>query len=83
LLLKIYEKDTIINISQGAVRNFTINPEGVQFNVSFSGVFRNLKVLFNNIAAIYALETGEGVMLFSTPLISFKNTHTNFEVRVL
>ena len=52
--------EIVLNISQGATRNLTINNELVQFSARFNGVSREVAVPMYSIQGIFARENGQG-----------------------
>jgi stringent starvation protein B len=52
----------VLNISPGAVQGLMINNEAVSFNARFAGVSQNVYVPIVAVLAIYAKETGEGMV---------------------
>jgi stringent starvation protein B len=52
----------VLNISPGAVQGLMINNEAMSFNARFSGVTQNIYVPIVAVLAIYAKETGEGMV---------------------
>ena len=59
-----YVKDgqIILNLSPIATGNFILNNKEIQFSARFSGVSRNICVPMGAAVAIYARESGDGVM---------------------
>ncbi len=64
-----YVKDGMIllNIGPGAVRDLHIDNEWVSFSARFGGVAQEVFVPVDNVLAIYARETGEGMALRPPP----------------
>ena len=52
----------VLNISPSAVQGLMINNEAISFNARFSGVTQNIYVPIVAVLAIYAKETGEGMV---------------------
>jgi stringent starvation protein B len=52
----------VLNISPGAVQGLMINNEAMSFNARFAGVTQNIYVPIVAVLAIYAKETGEGMV---------------------
>ena len=52
----------IFNISGDAVRNILVNNEGAAFTARFAGVTREIRIDMTDIAAIFARETGRGLI---------------------
>jgi len=62
------EGQIVLNIGPNAVRNLQMDNEWVSFSARFGGVSQDILVPVLNVLAIYARETGEGmVFLASTP----------------
>jgi len=59
-----YVKDgqIVLNISPTAVQGLMINNDAVSFNARFAGVTQNIYVPIVAVLAIYAKETGEGMV---------------------
>lgn len=55
----------VLNINPGAVRNLTINQEGLFFNARFGGVPMDVFAPLVSIMAIYAKENGQGMVFGS------------------
>ena len=53
----------VLNIHPNAVRDLSMGDEFVSFNARFAGVAQQLFVPVEAVRAIYAKETGEGIML--------------------
>lgn len=60
-----YVKDgmIVLNIGPNAVRDLTIDNEWVSFSARFGGIAQEVFVPVENVLAIYARETGEGLVL--------------------
>ncbi len=56
----------VLNIGPNAVRNLQMDNEWVSFSARFGGVAHEILVPVGNVVAIYARETGEG-MVFAPP----------------
>ena len=52
----------VLNVSPGAVRDLLINNEAMSFNARFAGVTQNVFVPIVAVLAVYAKETGEGMV---------------------
>lgn len=52
----------VLNISPSAVQGLMINNEAMSFNARFAGVTQNIYVPIVAVLAIYAKETGEGMV---------------------
>lgn len=52
----------VLNISPSAVRDLLIDNEAMSFNARFAGVTQNVYVPIVAVLAIYAKETGEGMV---------------------
>ncbi|TDQ57375.1 stringent starvation protein B [Mesocricetibacter intestinalis] len=59
-----YVKDgqIVLNLAPGAVGNFHLSNEGIQFNARFQGIARDIYIPMGAALAIYARENGDGVM---------------------
>lgn len=57
----------VLNIGPNAVRNLQMDNEWVSFSARFGGVSHDILVPVPNVLAIYARETGEGMVF---PLVS-------------
>ena len=59
-----YVKDgqIVLNISPGAVRNFAVSNEAVEFSARFGGVPTQVYVPIVAVLAIYARENGQGMV---------------------
>lgn len=55
----------VLNISPTAVQGLLINNEAMSFNARFAGVTQNIYVPIVAVLAIYAKETGEGMVFGS------------------
>lgn len=62
-----YVKDgkIVLNISMIAANNLFISENGIQFGARFSGKHYNIDVPLENVMAIYAKESGEGIFFDS------------------
>ncbi len=56
----------VLNIGPNAVRNLQMDNEWLSFSARFGGVAQEILVPVGNVSAIYARETGEG-MVFAVP----------------
>jgi stringent starvation protein B len=58
-----YIKDgmIVLNVAPGAVRNFHMDNEWVTFSARFGGMSHSIEIPVENVIAIYARETGEGM----------------------
>lgn len=52
----------ILNISPRSIGQYVVNDEAIRFNARFQGMLRDVYVPFGAAEAIYAQETGDGVM---------------------
>ena len=52
----------VLNVSPSAVRDLLINNDALSFNARFAGVPQNVYVPIVAVLAIYAKETGEGMV---------------------
>ncbi|PHN16318.1 Stringent starvation protein B [Candidatus Tremblaya phenacola] len=82
-------EELVINLSRKAVQKLTISNEALAFSSSFSGLTHNVKIWFVQLAAVYGLEVGNGVTMYSYPFARVKratinrntiNSKTNFKV---
>ncbi len=55
------ENRLVLNISGTAVRNFKLDPEGLEFDARFHGESRHVSCPTGAIIGIYARENGEGM----------------------
>lgn len=74
-LLKLEE--LIISLSRKAVQKLTITNDALAFNTSFSGLVHNVKVWFVQLMAVYGLEVGNGVSMYSYPFARLERTTIN------
>lgn len=51
----------VLNVSGTAVRNFKLDPEGLEFDARFQGESRHVSCPTGAIVGIYARENGEGM----------------------
>ena len=58
--------DIVLNVSQAATRNLTIDNDRIQFSARFSGASREVSVPIEAVTAIFARENGQG-MMFPAP----------------
>lgn len=56
----------VLNIGPNAVRNLQMDNEWVSFSARFGGVAHEILVPVGNVVAIYARETGEGMVFAQT-----------------
>lgn len=58
-----YVKDgqIILDISYDAANSLTMNNEAIQFKARFGGIAHDIYIPIENVAAIYASETGQGM----------------------
>lgn len=52
----------ILNITPRSIGNYVVNDDAISFSARFQGEVRNLYIPFGATEAIYAQETGDGVM---------------------
>jgi stringent starvation protein B len=52
--------EIVLNVSQNATRNLTINNELVQFSARFNGVSREVTIPVDRVQGIFARENGQG-----------------------
>lgn len=55
------ENRLVLNVSGTAVRNFRLDPEGLEFDARFHGESRHISCPTGAIVGIYAKENGEGM----------------------
>ncbi|AAP96232.1 ClpXP protease specificity-enhancing factor [[Haemophilus] ducreyi] len=58
----IREGKIILNISPRSIGQYVVNDEAICFNARFQGMLRDVYVPFGATEAIYAQESGEGIM---------------------
>lgn len=68
----IKDKKIVLNLSDSAVRNLTLEDEYVSFDARFSGQPMQVYFPVGSVAAIYAMENGEG-MAFNVDTESSKD----------
>lgn len=61
------EGQIVLNIGPNAVRNLQMDNEWVSFSARFGGVSHDILVPVLNVLAIYARETGEGMVFPPSP----------------
>lgn len=59
----------VLNISMTAANNLFITENGIQFGARFSGKHYNIDIPLENVLAIYARESGEGIFFESIDLM--------------
>lgn len=52
----------ILNISPSSIGQYNVNDESISFNARFQGMLRDIYIPFGAVEALYAQETGDGVM---------------------
>lgn len=52
----------ILNIAPRSIGQYVINDESISFNARFQGMLRDIYIPFGATEAIYAQETGDGIM---------------------
>lgn len=52
----------ILNIAQRSIGQYVMNDEYISFNARFQGILRDIYLPFGAIEALYAQETGDGIM---------------------
>lgn len=70
-------EELVINLSRKAVQRLTISNDALAFRSSFSGIIHNVKVWFVQLVAVYGLEVGNGVTMYSYPFARVKRTTVN------
>ena len=55
------EDRLVLNVSGTAVRNFNLDPDGLEFDARFNGESRHVSCPTGAIVGIYARENGEGM----------------------
>lgn len=56
------EGKIILNIAPRSIGQYSVNDEGIVFNARFQGILRDIYVPFGAAEALYAQESGEGIM---------------------
>lgn len=56
------EGKIILNISPRSIGQYTVDNEAIQFSARFNGMLRDIYIPFGAIEALYAQESGDGVM---------------------
>lgn len=52
----------ILNISPRSIGQYVVTDEAISFNARFQGMLRDIYIPFGSLEAIYAQETGDGIM---------------------
>mgnify|MGYP001236859067 CR=1 FL=1 len=65
------EEFVTLNVGDEAVRNLSLDEEGLAFSARFSGVAHQIVIPLSGIHMVYARENGAGVLLKSPGTISF------------
>lgn len=52
----------ILNIAPRSIGQYVVNDESIAFNARFQGMLRDIYIPFGAAEAIYAQETGDGIM---------------------
>ena len=60
----------ILNIAPRSIGQYVINDESISFNARFQGMLRDIYIPFGATEAIYAQETGDGIMFQDEPYYS-------------
>lgn len=56
------EGKIILNIAQRSIGNYVVNDESISFSARFQGMLRDIYIPFGAVEALYAQETGDGIM---------------------
>lgn len=75
------DSQIVLNIGPNAVRNLQMDNEWVSFSARFGGVAHEILIPVGNVVAIYARETGEG-MVFSAAVETASETTGAAEAEV-
>lgn len=67
------EGKIILNISPRSIGQYVVDEEGIGFSARFNGMLRSLYVPFGAAEAVYAQETGDGVMFQDEPFYQEAN----------
>ncbi|QGM80635.1 ClpXP protease specificity-enhancing factor [Otariodibacter oris] len=67
------EGKIILNVSPRSIGQYNVTDEFISFNARFQGMLRDIYVPFGAAEAIYAQETGDGVMFQAEPFYSEEN----------
>lgn len=67
------EGKIILNISPRSIGQYVVDEEGISFSARFNGMLRSLYVPFGAAEAVYAQETGDGVMFQDEPFYQEAN----------
>lgn len=57
----------ILNISPRSIGQYSVNEEAIHFSARFQGMLRDIYIPFGAAEALYAQETGDGVMFQEEP----------------
>lgn len=60
----------ILNIAPRSIGQYVVNDEAISFSARFQGMLRNLYIPFGAAEALYAQETGDGIMFQDEPYYS-------------
>lgn len=52
----------ILNISPRSIGQYVVNDEEIRFSARFQGMLRDIYIPFGAVEALYAQETGDGIM---------------------
>ncbi|AGH38345.1 Stringent starvation protein B [Bibersteinia trehalosi USDA-ARS-USMARC-188] len=63
----------ILNISPRSIGQYIVDDEGISFSARFQGMLRDVYVPLGAAEAIYAQETGDGVMFQDEPYYDAEN----------
>lgn len=64
------EGKIILNIAPRSIGNYQVNDEVICFSARFQGMLREIYIPFGAVEALYAQETGDGVMFQAEPFYS-------------
>ncbi|WP_301098073.1 ClpXP protease specificity-enhancing factor [Otariodibacter sp.] len=67
------EGKIVLNVSPRSIGQYNVTDEFISFNARFQGMLRDIYVPFGAVEAIYAQETGDGVMFQAESFYSEEN----------
>ncbi|WGE82059.1 ClpXP protease specificity-enhancing factor [Actinobacillus equuli subsp. haemolyticus] len=65
----------ILNIAPRSIGQYVVTDEAIRFNARFQGMLRDVYIPLGALEAIYAQETGDGVMFQDEPYYSEQAYH--------
>lgn len=65
----------ILNIAPRSIGQYVVTDEAIRFNARFQGMLRDVYIPLGALEAIYAQETGDGVMFQDEPYYSEQTYH--------